>query len=67
MEENINFNYKECIKSYEKLGETVYQNICNGETQIVPWGIGGFGLAIGGILVIIILIILVKVLIRDLL
>lgn len=39
---DINFNYSECYKNYDKLGTTVYQNICSGEKTQVPWGIGGW-------------------------
>ena len=67
MEKDINFNYNECVKSYDKLGETVYQNICNGKTQTVPWGVSGYGLAIGGILIFVILVIFVVAFIKDLL
>lgn len=42
--ENINFNYNECIKSYDKFGETIYQNICNGEKTSVPWGFSGYAI-----------------------
>ncbi len=39
---NFNNNQSECIKDYQKIGVTVYQNICNGERTEVPWGIGGW-------------------------
>ena len=42
--ENINFNYNECVKSYDKFGETIYQNICNGEKTSVPWGFSGYAI-----------------------
>lgn len=42
----LNFNYNECIKSYDKWGETIYQNICNNEETTVSWGISGYGILI---------------------
>ena len=44
--DELNFNYNECIKSYDKWGETIYQNICNNEETTVPWGISGYGILI---------------------
>lgn len=64
--ENINFNYNECIKSYDKFGETIYQNICNGEKTSVPWGFSGYGLGIFFILIGILIISFIVVLVRDL-
>jgi hypothetical protein len=45
-EKDINFKYNECIKSYDKWGETVYQNICTGQKTTMPWGVSGYGIAI---------------------
>lgn len=28
----------ECIKQTNDLGQAVYTNICDGTTQVVPWG-----------------------------
>ena len=64
---DINFNYSECYKKYEKLGSTTYQNICNGEKSQVPWGIEGWGvfllILLGIIFLLTVLIILIKELI----
>lgn len=35
--ENIQITH-ECVKKISNVGHTVYQNICNGSTQTVPWG-----------------------------
>ena len=35
---DVNFNYIQCIKTETKFGETIYYNICNNETKSVPWG-----------------------------
>ena len=44
MENNeLNFNYSECIKSYDAWGSTTYKNICNGEENTIPWGVVGYG------------------------
>lgn len=56
MEKDMNFNYSECVKSYDNFGETIYVNICNDKKEIVPWGIDGYCLFIGVILCVIILI-----------
>ena len=28
----------ECVKEISDFGSTTYQNICTGETTIIPWG-----------------------------
>lgn len=33
---NIN---RECIKPVDQWGQTIYYNICNGDSVVVPWGI----------------------------
>lgn len=44
MEEHVdhnvtaNLNNAECIKSSNRIGETIYYNICSGSTRAVPWG-----------------------------
>lgn len=40
MEGNVtaNINSADCIRSTTKFGETIYLNICNGQTHTVPWG-----------------------------
>lgn len=43
---DLNFNYSECIKQYDKWGETTYVNICNGDKDTIPWGLGGYGIII---------------------
>ena len=40
-------NVADCLKSIGNIGNTVYQNVCNGTYSTVPWGTGdwlGFGL-----------------------
>jgi ABC-type multidrug transport system permease subunit len=34
----MNFNYSECIKEQNNIGETTYYNICNNETYKIIWG-----------------------------
>lgn len=34
----INFNYAECIKEQNNIGETIYYNICNNEINKIAWG-----------------------------
>lgn len=65
MENDIDFNYSECIKSYDKLGETVYQNICNGKTNTVPWGVSGYGIAMFLLVVFILLVSFAISVIKD--
>lgn len=31
---------KDCVQSINNIGSTIYQNICNGELSVVPWGSG---------------------------
>lgn len=55
MENDMNFNYSECVKSYDKWGETTYQNICTGEETTLPWGFSGYFIFVFLILVIAVL------------
>lgn len=32
---NVNL---ECVKSINQIGQTIYQNICDGSVTAVPWG-----------------------------
>jgi preprotein translocase subunit SecE len=50
----MNFNYAECIKERNNIGETIYYNICNNETKKISWG----SMEWGGTIMIFILIIL---------
>lgn len=35
---DINQNIAECIKTTSDFGSNVVHNVCNGTTQVVPWG-----------------------------
>jgi hypothetical protein len=35
---DINQNIAQCIQHTNNFGSTVLHNICNGTTQVVPWG-----------------------------
>jgi hypothetical protein len=35
---DINANIAKCIEHTNDFGSTVIHNICNGTTQVVPWG-----------------------------
>lgn len=37
--ENIQIT-NQCVKEITNIGSTTYQNICNGNVNIVPWGVG---------------------------
>lgn len=37
---DLNVNSAECIKGISNIGSTTYQNICNGTSSVVNWGIG---------------------------
>ena len=50
--DDLNFNFAECVKEVQNIGETAYTNICNGATTVVPWGTVnyiefGFGVGFG--------------------
>ena len=45
-ESNVNFNKNDCIQSYEKIGKTVYVNVCTNEKVNIPWGIDFYFIAI---------------------
>lgn len=66
-ENNINFNKSECIKEYDKLGTTIYKNICNGEKTEVPWGFSVWFMGIGFTLFILAIIICFYRLIKEML
>lgn len=55
---DINLNSTHCIRAESGIGETVYHNICNSTTNIVPWGEAdwlGFYFIVGFVGVIILL------------
>jgi|GEM_PF-5379679 len=46
----LNHNAAECVKQYDRWGETVYRNICSGTESVLPWGISDWmALAIMGL------------------
>lgn len=44
---DINQNIAACIEHTNNIGATVVHNICNGTTQVVPWGSLDWAAAIG--------------------
>ena len=34
----MDFNYNECIKEQNNIGETIYYNICDNQSYSVKWG-----------------------------
>lgn len=50
-------NNAECIKEYQKLGESVLVNICTGQETSIPWGIDLWFCIVLGISLIVMLII----------
>lgn len=63
-EKDLNFNYSECIKSYDSWNKTTYVNICNGHKETVPWGIDGYLLFFGIIILMLIGITIIAFFIR---
>lgn len=59
MEKDMNFNYSECVKRYDKWGETTYQNICTGEETTLPWGVSGYFVLVLIIVIIVLVISLI--------
>lgn len=59
MENNINFDFNQCVKKITDFGSTTYQNICNGEINTVKWGtgewVGASVLVILGLIMIVVL------------
>ena len=51
---DINQNVAMCIVKANNIGSTAVHNICNGTTQVVPWGSGDWvaALGLGGLLAI---------------
>lgn len=64
-EKSINFNKNECVQSYDKLGTTVYKNVCDNKQIEVPWGIGGWFIFTTIILLILILLTFIVVFIKE--
>lgn len=65
-DKHFNFNYSECIKEENNVGETIYYNICNNETHKIKWGSDTWiGVIMVFIVVVLFIILLVK-LILDL-
>lgn len=46
---DINQNYAACIEHTNNFGSTVVHNICNGTTQVVPWGSVDWACSIGAV------------------
>ena len=63
---DINFNSSECLKSYNLIGTTEYVNLCNGETNTVPWGVEGWLMFVITILIILLLLGIVVAFVKDL-
>ena len=63
-EKDLNFNYSECVKSYDSWGTTHYVNICNGVKNDVPWGVSGHFALVGVIILVLVGVAFLAVLIR---
>ena len=47
--ENMTLNQNQiadCLKPISNIGHTIYQNVCNGTSTQVPWGVGDWFLAL---------------------
>lgn len=42
MNNELDFNYSDCIKEYSTFKETTYVNICTNETTEIPMSITGY-------------------------
>ena len=62
---NFNVNSAECIKEYQKLGETVYRNICTGQEMTIPWGIDGWFVGSIVVCLIVLLVIFITMMFKD--
>jgi hypothetical protein len=62
----LNFNYSECVKSWDSVGITHYKNICTSEEQSIPWGVTGYIVFGGVIMFILLIILLITYFIKDL-
>lgn len=55
-EMDINQNLAKCIEHTNDFGQTVVHNICNGTTQVVPWGsmdwVGVIGISAFGVVIV---------------
>ena len=58
----MNFNYSECIKEQHNIGETIYHNICNNETNKITWGSDTW---VGVIMLFIIFVLIIIALIKG--
>ncbi len=73
MDLNVNASTQalgECLKEINNIGSTVYHNICNGQSNIVPWGTADWAAGIFiSLLFVVMLIVLVSIMVlavRDL-
>ena len=46
MDQTINANMAQCIKSVTHIGHNAHHNICNGTVTNLPWGAGEWVLAL---------------------
>lgn len=56
------FNYSECIKEKNNIGETIYHNICTNETHKISWGSDTW---IGVVMLFIIFVLIIIALIKS--
>lgn len=61
----MNFNYNECIKEQSNIGETIYHNVCTNETYSIKWGSDTWvGIVFATTIVVLFIIILIVALIK---
>lgn len=56
----MDFNYNDCIKEQNNIGETIYYNICDNQSYSIKWGSDDWiGYSIGFIIVISFIILII--------
>ena len=48
IDDNVNLNHSDCLRTVMNFGEQVVHNICTGKVQHIPWGSADWFLAVFG-------------------
>lgn len=56
-------NLEACLKEVNNIGGTIYQNICTGQSNYVPWGTGDWLFILGALFFMISTVIFITIMI----
>lgn len=65
MNDQLNLELSQCVKTISNVGNTIYQDICDGGVNVVPWGSADWLAFLFLMFVILMLILGVRMVIND--